>query len=73
MGQQNGILLHLISFHTVVRSIFHCVRFEVVMVVKVQTDVTLKMEAARPSETLVSYHNTSQHHNPEHLDITFTD
>jgi hypothetical protein len=25
----------------------------------------LKMEAARSSETLVSYHNTTQHHNPE--------
>jgi len=25
----------------------------------------LKMEAARPSEMLASYHNTTQHHNPE--------
>jgi len=30
---------------------------------------TLKMEAARSSETLVSYCNTTQHHNPEDLDM----
>jgi len=30
------------------------------------------MEAARSSETLVSYHNTSRHHNPEDLDVIFT-
>jgi hypothetical protein len=30
---------------------------------------TLKMEAAQSSETLISYHNTTQHHNPENLDL----
>jgi hypothetical protein len=33
---------------------------------------TLKMEAERCSETLVSYCNTAWHHNPENFDIIFT-
>jgi hypothetical protein len=30
---------------------------------------TLKMGSARSSETLVSYHNITQFHNPEELDL----
>jgi Co/Zn/Cd efflux system component len=37
---------------------------------KVQVVVfTLKIEAARSSETLVSYHDTTQHQNPKDLDM----
>jgi len=31
--------------------------------------VTLKMEAAKSSETSVSYHNTTQHDNPEDINL----
>jgi len=41
--------------------------------VKIQVEiswvVTLKMEAARSSETLISYCRTSRRHNPEHPDL----
>jgi hypothetical protein len=30
---------------------------------------TLKMDAARTSEMLVPYHNTTRRHIPEHLDL----
>jgi hypothetical protein len=33
---------------------------------------SLKMEAARFSETLVSYHNTTRRRKPENLDFIFT-
>jgi hypothetical protein len=31
----------------------------------------MKMEAARPSETLVFYHKTTLHYNPEDLNVKF--
>jgi hypothetical protein len=32
----------------------------------------VKMDVAWTSETLVSYHNTTQHRNPEDLDMKYT-
>jgi hypothetical protein len=31
----------------------------------------MKLEAARASETLVSYHKTTWHHNPDNLNLNF--
>jgi hypothetical protein len=47
-------LIGTIRIHAIYPSTFH---------------FTLKMEAARSSKTLVSYHNTTRRHNSEDLDL----
>jgi hypothetical protein len=52
-------------------------RFQIFTAVKIEVDVfwvascmfMMKMEAARYSETLTSYRNTTQRHNPEDLNL----
>jgi len=49
-------------------------RFNVFTVMEIQVIlwvVTLKMEALRSSEMLVSYQITTQHHNPQDHDWTY--
>jgi hypothetical protein len=63
--------LQLLNVWTNEESIIFDESFEVFREVKIQVDVTLKMEEEWTSETLVSYQNTSRHHNPQELD-TYT-
>jgi len=59
------VFLYLITLNYVIFEAFTAVKIQV----EVFCVVVLKMEAARSSETVVSYCNTTWRHNPKDLDF----